>query len=67
MALARKMRDLYKKRKIASRFSEGKKEYFFDIDAIQRIMPHRYPFLLVDRILDLEPDKRVRALKKRDD
>jgi UDP-3-O-[3-hydroxymyristoyl] N-acetylglucosamine deacetylase/3-hydroxyacyl-[acyl-carrier-protein] dehydratase len=26
-------------------------------------MPHRYPFLLIDRILDLEPDKRVVALK----
>jgi UDP-3-O-[3-hydroxymyristoyl] N-acetylglucosamine deacetylase/3-hydroxyacyl-[acyl-carrier-protein] dehydratase len=27
------------------------------------IMPHRYPFLLIDRVLDLEPDKRVVALK----
>ena len=26
-------------------------------------MPHRYPFLLIDRILDLEPSKRVTALK----
>jgi len=35
----------------------------FDIDAIQRIMPHRYPFLLIDRILDLVPDDRVTAIK----
>ncbi len=34
-----------------------------DIDAIQRIMPHRYPFLLVDRILDLEENKRVVGIK----
>ena len=26
-------------------------------------MPHRYPFLLVDRIIDLEPNKKVIALK----
>jgi UDP-3-O-[3-hydroxymyristoyl] N-acetylglucosamine deacetylase / 3-hydroxyacyl-[acyl-carrier-protein] dehydratase len=30
-----------------------------DINAIQRIMPHRYPFLLVDRILSLEPQRVV--------
>ncbi len=34
-----------------------------DVDAIQRILPHRYPFLLVDRILELEPDRRVVGLK----
>src|ERR1700741_2064410 len=26
-----------------------------DINEIQRILPHRYPFLLVDRIIELEP------------
>ena len=26
-------------------------------------LPHRYPFLLVDRVLELEPGKRIRALK----
>ena len=26
-----------------------------DADAIQKILPHRYPFLLVDRIVELEP------------
>ena len=34
-----------------------------DIQEIQRILPHRYPFLLVDRILELEPDRRVLGLK----
>ncbi len=33
-----------------------------DINAIQRIMPHRYPFLLVDRILSLEAT-RVEGIK----
>lgn len=35
----------------------------FDIQEIQRIMPHRYPLLLVDRILLLEPGRRVVGLK----
>src|SRR5207245_10805009 len=28
-----------------------------------RILPHRYPFLLVDRVLEVDPDKRIVALK----
>lgn len=63
VALARKMRDLYKKKQIASKFGSGSSKALLDINAIERIMPHRYPFLLVDRILDLEPGKRVSALK----
>jgi UDP-3-O-[3-hydroxymyristoyl] N-acetylglucosamine deacetylase/3-hydroxyacyl-[acyl-carrier-protein] dehydratase len=35
----------------------------FDIGSIMEVMPHRYPFLLVDRILEMEPDRRVLALK----
>ena len=31
--------------------------------AIERILPHRYPFLLVDRITELEPDKRIVGIK----
>jgi UDP-3-O-[3-hydroxymyristoyl] N-acetylglucosamine deacetylase/3-hydroxyacyl-[acyl-carrier-protein] dehydratase len=34
-----------------------------DINAIMRILPHRYPYLLVDRVLELVPGRRVRALK----
>jgi 3-hydroxyacyl-[acyl-carrier-protein] dehydratase len=30
-----------------------------DIDAIREILPHRYPFLLVDSILELEPERIV--------
>jgi UDP-3-O-[3-hydroxymyristoyl] N-acetylglucosamine deacetylase/3-hydroxyacyl-[acyl-carrier-protein] dehydratase len=35
----------------------------FDLDAIMRIMPHRYPMLLLDRILLLEERRRVVGLK----
>ena len=34
-----------------------------DINEIQKILPHRYPFLLVDRILEVEPNKRVVGIK----
>jgi 3-hydroxyacyl-[acyl-carrier-protein] dehydratase len=31
--------------------------------AIEKILPHRYPFLLVDRIIELEVDKRIVGIK----
>jgi len=34
-----------------------------DVNAIMAILPHRYPFLLVDRVVALEPDKRLTAIK----
>src|SRR3954465_9052228 len=34
-----------------------------DNAAIERILPHRFPFLLVDRIIELEPDKRIVGIK----
>lgn len=36
---------------------------FMDIVGILRQLPHRYPFLLVDRVLECEPGKSIRALK----
>jgi 3-hydroxyacyl-[acyl-carrier-protein] dehydratase len=34
-----------------------------DVNDIQRILPHRYPFLLIDRIVDFTPRERIVALK----
>jgi 3-hydroxyacyl-[acyl-carrier-protein] dehydratase len=34
-----------------------------DYAAIERILPHRYPFLLVDRVKDFEPDRRIVGIK----
>jgi beta-hydroxyacyl-ACP dehydratase FabZ len=34
-----------------------------DIHEIQRLIPHRYPFLLIDRIIEMEPGKRIVGLK----
>lgn len=35
----------------------------FDAAAIERILPHRYPLLLVDRITEFEPDRRIVGIK----
>jgi 3-hydroxyacyl-[acyl-carrier-protein] dehydratase len=40
---------------------EGKTQ--LDVTQIQEIIPHRYPFLLVDRIIDLEIGKRAVGIK----
>jgi beta-hydroxyacyl-ACP dehydratase FabZ len=34
-----------------------------DINEIRKLLPHSYPFLLVDRIVDLEPSKRIVGIK----
>lgn len=34
-----------------------------DAVAIQALLPHRYPFLLVDRVVALDPGKSIRAIK----
>ena len=34
-----------------------------DIGMIRRLLPHRYPMLLVDRVLDWEPGQFMRGLK----
>jgi len=35
-----------------------------DAEGIQRIIPHRYPFLLVDRVIELSPPHRAVGLKQ---
>lgn len=35
----------------------------WNVADVMRILPHRYPFLLVDRILDMQPEKRIVGIK----
>jgi UDP-3-O-[3-hydroxymyristoyl] N-acetylglucosamine deacetylase/3-hydroxyacyl-[acyl-carrier-protein] dehydratase len=62
--LVKVIRKEYKKKLIRSKFQvrEGK-GIFLDGEAINRILPHRYPFLLVDRIVDLVPQEHVVGIK----
>jgi UDP-3-O-[3-hydroxymyristoyl] N-acetylglucosamine deacetylase / 3-hydroxyacyl-[acyl-carrier-protein] dehydratase len=65
VALARKIRSIYQKQMISNKYRTGKPsgEYLLDINAILKIMPHRYPFLLVDRVLDMEGNTKLSAIK----
>ena len=38
-------------------------ESFMDIHQILEHLPHRYPFVLVDRVLEIEPGKKIKAVK----
>lgn len=44
------------KQRNAPRTFDLDKEPLYDINAIQRMLPHRYPFLLVDRIMEITED-----------
>jgi len=35
----------------------------WNVEWIRKVLPHRYPMLLVDRVLEIEPGKRIVALK----
>jgi UDP-3-O-[3-hydroxymyristoyl] N-acetylglucosamine deacetylase / 3-hydroxyacyl-[acyl-carrier-protein] dehydratase len=45
---------------VASRNGESA---VFEIEDIMRVLPHRYPFLLVDRVLEMEEDRRIVGMK----
>lgn len=58
------LRKLYLQQKIQTKFQVMKSENcVFDIEAILEIMPHRYPFLLVDKVIDIEINHRIVGIK----
>lgn len=62
--LVKLIRQAQEKKEIKSKYGQNEsKGSLLDIEAIQKVMPHRYPFLLVDRILDLAPRQRVVGIK----
>lgn len=64
VAFTKMLRKLYLQKKIEKKFQVVKSENcIFDIEAILEIMPHRYPFLLVDRIIDIEVNHRIVGIK----
>ncbi|MEJ5261410.1 MAG: bifunctional UDP-3-O-[3-hydroxymyristoyl] N-acetylglucosamine deacetylase/3-hydroxyacyl-ACP dehydratase [Ignavibacterium sp.] len=61
---AKQIRKLYQQKKLVKKFQFVKKEgVVFDSNAIHRILPHRYPFLLVDKIIHLDMDNKVIGVK----
>jgi len=57
---AKMIRKMYQQKKLVKKYQHATKEgIVFDINAISKILPHRYPFLLVDRIIHMEMEKKV--------
>jgi len=62
--LVKKLRQIQKKKELQRLYQKKKSsDVVFDINAIMRIIPHRYPFLLVDRILEFVPGERIVGMK----
>jgi UDP-3-O-[3-hydroxymyristoyl] N-acetylglucosamine deacetylase/3-hydroxyacyl-[acyl-carrier-protein] dehydratase len=61
---ARKVRKLYQQKKLVRKYQHERKEgIVFDINAIKKILPHRYPFLFVDKIVDFKIDEHIVGVK----
>lgn len=61
---ARRLRQYLQKQQLTRKYQDvAKKGVVFDFAAVQRILPHRYPFLLVDSIVEFEADKRIVGVK----
>ena len=53
---AKVLKDLIKKQKNAPRKFDLSKDPLYDINDIEKMLPHRYPFLLVDKIMEINED-----------
>ena len=64
MELVKKLFKYQEKKKLAAKFrTRSKSGDIMDIQAIEKILPHRYPFLLIDRVIDITPHVKVVAIK----
>jgi UDP-3-O-[3-hydroxymyristoyl] N-acetylglucosamine deacetylase/3-hydroxyacyl-[acyl-carrier-protein] dehydratase len=62
--VAKQLRKVLETQKITRKYgSKSGAGYVFDSPAIEKLLPHRYPMLLVDRILELTPAERVVGVK----
>ena len=62
--LVKKLRKIHKKQQLQKIYQKKKLEnVVFDINAIQKILPHRYPFLLVDKITEFKAGESIVGLK----
>jgi len=58
--LVRKLYDLAQRQQRIQKFGT---DAILDIRRIQKILPHRYPFLLVDKVVEIEGDTRIKGIK----
>ncbi len=58
--LVRRLYELAEQREHIKKFGT---DALLDIRRIQKILPHRYPFLLVDKVVEIEGDRRIKGIK----
>jgi UDP-3-O-[3-hydroxymyristoyl] N-acetylglucosamine deacetylase/3-hydroxyacyl-[acyl-carrier-protein] dehydratase len=62
--LVKKLRSIQRKNELQKMFQKKRTEnVVFDINAIMKILPHRYPFLFVDKIIEFIPGKLIVGTK----
>jgi len=57
------VRKLYEAAEQHERIKKFGTDVLLDISRIQKILPHRYPFLLVDKVVEIEGDTRIKGIK----
>ena len=57
------VRKLYEAAEQQERIRKFGTDVLLDISRIQKILPHRYPFLLVDKVVEIEGDTRIKGIK----
>ena len=62
--LVKRIKKVYEKKILQQKYQKrSSKDFMFDINAILNLLPHRYPFVLVDRIIDITPGEKLTAIK----
>jgi UDP-3-O-[3-hydroxymyristoyl] N-acetylglucosamine deacetylase/3-hydroxyacyl-[acyl-carrier-protein] dehydratase len=62
--LVKRIKKVYEKKILQQKYpNSAHKDSVFDINAILNLLPHRYPFVLVDRIIDITPGEKLTAIK----
>jgi len=57
------VRELLKQHEHSTRKELALRRSVLDIRRLKRIMPHRYPMLLIDRVIEIDADRRIRGIK----
>jgi UDP-3-O-[3-hydroxymyristoyl] N-acetylglucosamine deacetylase/3-hydroxyacyl-[acyl-carrier-protein] dehydratase len=57
------VRRLYEAAERQERIQESGTDAILDIRRIQKILPHRYPFLLVDKVVEVDGDRQIKGIK----
>ena len=61
--LGKKIKKTYSRKIALKKKLQDNSSVNFNINKIMQILPHRYPFLMIDRVLSVDPGKKVTAIK----